>query len=181
MTLGVLAEAAEAAASVAMAVAARCAVSGGEGHQADASATVERPAAASPAIARLTYLGSMLFSRGVSGARVVHPASTGEIDGHAFAGFGAHCDAYPVPYLTVAAAVGMTAGDVDALVLKLEATLDEFLRQGRRRTEGVVGAGGVDGEGDRGAGGGEELGAGEHAFAFAAAAAAGREGEGEDY
>ena len=110
---------------------------GGETAAAAAAATADAPPRAA------TYLGSMLFARGVSGARVVHPAATATIDGHVFAGYGAHCDDYPVPYLTVAAAIGMTAADVDTLMLRLERTIDEFVKQ---RGRGLRGEGAAAGE-----------------------------------
>lgn len=81
----------------------------------------------------VSYLGSMLFSRGVSGTRAVpvwpHDREVRRIDGTTFVGYGAHCDAYPVPYLTVAAAVGMTDSDVDVLLRRLDGTLREFVKQ----------------------------------------------------
>ncbi len=125
MTLGALAAAADAGAG---AGAAAGAGGGGGGGGADARRAV-------------TYLGSMLFARGVSGARVVHPGAAATVDGHAFAGFGAHCDDYPVPYLTVAAAVGMTLADVDILMDRLARTVDDFLRQARKRREAGAAAG----------------------------------------
>jgi len=101
---------------------------------ASTAASASTAAAASDAPRAATYLGSMLFARGVSGARVVHPGATATIDGHTFAGYGAHCADYPVPYLTVAAAIGMTPADVDALMARLENTIDEFVKQrGRGR------------------------------------------------
>ncbi|KAG9416557.1 hypothetical protein AC1031_000956 [Aphanomyces cochlioides] len=55
-----------------------------------------------------TFLGSMLFSRRVSGTRVVSTTDAKTIAGHAFQGFGAHANAYTGPYLTAACAIGMT-------------------------------------------------------------------------
>lgn len=55
-----------------------------------------------------TMFGSMLFRRGVSGTRVVSTRATKKIAGITFQGYGAHCDAYPVPYFNAACAVGLT-------------------------------------------------------------------------
>eukprot|EP01129_Flabellula_baltica_P000888 TRINITY_DN10819_c0_g1_i1.p1 TRINITY_DN10819_c0_g1~~TRINITY_DN10819_c0_g1_i1.p1 ORF type:complete len:440 (+),score=73.04 TRINITY_DN10819_c0_g1_i1:172-1491(+) len=54
----------------------------------------------------ISSLGSKLFLRGCSGMRVVNPAnSIKTIKGMTFQSYGAHMDDYPVPYLTVAAAI----------------------------------------------------------------------------
>jgi hypothetical protein len=77
----------------------------------------------------------MLFSRGVSGTRVVGVGRWREartVDGHAFAAYGAHADDYPTPYLTAAAAVGMSAADVHTLLTRIESTILEYMRQRER-------------------------------------------------
>ena len=76
---------------------------------------------------KATQLGSMLFSRGVSGARVVPTSAVEEINCVTFKGFGSHTEVYPHgPYLTVAAAVGMTLGDVEVFAQRLQRTLQDF-------------------------------------------------------
>ena len=45
--------------------------------------------------------GSMLFSRFVSGTRVVTGVSNKKVAGIDFPGYGAHTDAYPVPTRTL--------------------------------------------------------------------------------
>ena len=92
-----------------------------------------------------TYLGSMLFARSVSGARVVHPAAVASIDGHAFFCYGAHTDGCTEPYITLAAAIGMTLADVEALMSRLDRTVDEYLRQRARRAGAPAGGGGAGG------------------------------------
>jgi hypothetical protein len=92
------------------------------------------------AAARATYLGSMLFSRGVSGTRVVHPAATSTIDGRKFTGYGSQCEGgYPHAYITVAAAMGMTRDDVDVLMGRLDKTIGEFRKQRSRADAGLPG------------------------------------------
>ncbi len=83
----------------------------------------------------------MLFSRGVSGTRVVAPGEVRVIDRHRFVGYGAQCDAYPCAYITAAAAIGMTGEEVDAYVEKLERTIVEFKKQ-KGRGGGVADEGG---------------------------------------
>ncbi|EDV47913.2 O-phosphoseryl-tRNA(Sec) selenium transferase [Drosophila erecta] len=62
---------------------------------------------------RITQLGSMLHMRGVSGARVIIPGQKKTIDGHEFVDFGSHCSDLKVPYLTVAAGIGITREEID--------------------------------------------------------------------
>lgn len=91
------------------------------------------PAAQPPPVA---FLGSMLFKRCVSGTRVVARGQRAEVAGHAFAGYGAHCDAYPHDYLTFAAALGTARADVDAFVRRLEQCFAEF--RARRGSAGTA-------------------------------------------
>ncbi len=60
----------------------------------------------------VTYFGSMLFSRGVSGTRVLAPGKHATVGGVAFADYGCHCGDSPHAYVTAAAALG--AGPADA-------------------------------------------------------------------
>lgn len=69
----------------------------------------------------VTYFGSMLFHRCVSGSRVVSPLAASTVDGHLFNGWGAHLSGYPTAYLTVACTIGLS-----------EAEVDEFCRRLRR-------------------------------------------------
>ncbi|KMZ01668.1 O-phosphoseryl-tRNA(Sec) selenium transferase [Drosophila simulans] len=61
----------------------------------------------------ITQLGSMLHMRGVSGARVIVPGQNKTIDGHEFIDFGSHRNNLQVPYLTVAAGIGITREEID--------------------------------------------------------------------
>ena len=54
-----------------------------------------------------TYLGSMIFKRGVSGARIVSQGASKTIGPFTFTGYGAHTDAYPEMYLTTACSIGL--------------------------------------------------------------------------
>ena len=55
-----------------------------------------------------TFLGSMLFTRCVSGTRVITGRDSKSIGPFEFQGYGAHTNEYPVPYLTAACAIGVT-------------------------------------------------------------------------
>ncbi|RUS18839.1 hypothetical protein BC937DRAFT_88287 [Endogone sp. FLAS-F59071] len=81
----------------------------------------------------ITFLGSMLFSRVVP----VHTTKT--VAGHTFDGYMSHVDEYvphgatgAVPYLTAAAAIGVTREEIDVFAERLERTVREFLEKERR-------------------------------------------------
>lgn len=67
--------------------------------------------------------------------RVVAPGSNRTIGPHTFINWGAHSDHYPCAYLTAAAAIGMTRGDVDTFLKRLDKTLLKFKRKHRDRQE----------------------------------------------
>ncbi len=123
---------------------------------------VDTAASAPPAPAPLgpTYLVSMLFSRGVSGTRVVAPGQvrrrrirsrrfslsflvclrcvieqTLKIGKLVFTGYGSQCGAYPCAYITAAAALCMTRADVQVYCERLDDTIHEFKRQASSRLE----------------------------------------------
>lgn len=113
-----------------------------------------------------TIVGSMLFTRGVSGTRVVVTAHDGDdsgdddaphnattarapspavvvVAGHAFESYGASTDRYAsAPYLTAAAAIGLTRADVDEFGRRLAAVLADAPRTvaaAVRRGRGLAG------------------------------------------
>lgn len=82
-----------------------------------------------------TYFGSYLFSRRVSGVRVVN-TSSGKLqsistaDGCQFVNYGSHSNAYPVlPFFTAAAAVGQTQQEIDLFLHKLDDAFTKFRSQ----------------------------------------------------
>lgn len=82
----------------------------------------------------VTYLGSMLFNRCVSGTRVIGKGAKQQVAGIDFEGFGAHCDDYPHAYLTVAAALGTKRSDVDGFLVRLEKAMAGFQKQQSRHS-----------------------------------------------
>ena len=90
-------------------------------------------------------LGAMLFTRSVSGTRyvnqctkktvlianrVIDPAAPGmNIAGFSFPHYGAHCNNYGTPYLTVAAAIGLQRQEVDSFFKILSRTFRKFIGQ----------------------------------------------------
>uniref|UniRef100_A0A3B3YS95 O-phosphoseryl-tRNA(Sec) selenium transferase n=1 Tax=Poecilia mexicana TaxID=48701 RepID=A0A3B3YS95_9TELE len=79
----------------------------------------------------VTQLGSMLFTRQVSGARVIPLGKEQTISGHTFRGFMSHSESYPCPYLNAASAVGITRGDVTLCVKRLDKCLKALKKHGK--------------------------------------------------
>jgi len=79
---------------------------------------------------KCTKFGSMLFTRCVSGTRVVALDLTPkDIGGHAFVGWGASCDAYPMPYFTVACALGACDAELAEFLEKLDRAFGQAHKQ----------------------------------------------------
>lgn len=79
-----------------------------------------------------TMLGSMLFHRSISGCRVIpinHKVSN--ISGFEFQNWGSHIDNYHlVPaYFTIAAAIGVTRGEIVLFLDRLERTTKQFMKK----------------------------------------------------
>ena len=85
------------------------------------SASASAVGAASSSLSRLeTELGSMLFTRCVSGTRAVSSDSTNRVNGVDFVGWGAHCDNYPHCNLTAGVGIGMTKPEIDVFIQRLD-------------------------------------------------------------
>ena len=76
----------------------------------------------------------MLFSRCVSGTRVVAPGKRQDVGGVVFDGFGASHDCYPVPYFTAAAALGTTRDDVDRFCSQLTKCFKDYRKKIAKNT-----------------------------------------------
>lgn len=77
----------------------------------------------------VTQLGSMLFTRQVSGARVIPLGKEQTIGGHTFRGFMSHSESYPCPYLNAASAVGITRDDVTLCIKRLDKCLKSLKKE----------------------------------------------------
>ncbi|XP_051571385.1 O-phosphoseryl-tRNA(Sec) selenium transferase isoform X1 [Myxocyprinus asiaticus] len=77
----------------------------------------------------VTQLGSMLFTRQVSGARVVPLGVEQTVSGHTFRGFMSHSDAYPCPYLNAASAIGITKEDISLCMKRLDKCLKSLRKE----------------------------------------------------
>ncbi|KAL9895030.1 sec synthetase isoform 2-T2 [Glossina fuscipes fuscipes] len=65
-------------------------------------------------------LGSMLFTRGVSGTRVIIKGCNKTIDGFEFADWGSHESSLDCAYLTAAVSIGLKRPEIDAFIHKLQ-------------------------------------------------------------
>ncbi|KAH3707970.1 O-phosphoseryl-tRNA(Sec) selenium transferase-like [Dreissena polymorpha] len=80
-----------------------------------------------PECDNVTEIGSMLFTRCVSGTRVIEKSNqVTDVNGIKFLNFGAHHDSFPCSYMTVAAAVGVTKADIDTFIIRFEQCLAKF-------------------------------------------------------
>jgi O-phosphoseryl-tRNA(Sec) selenium transferase len=80
-----------------------------------------------------SLFGSMLFTRCVSGTRVVSKDSGGGggggikvIEGQEFRGFGSSTDEYPHSYLTAACAIGLTRDEMNEFFTRLDRCFKDF-------------------------------------------------------
>ena len=87
----------------------------------------------------ITFLGSMLWSRCVSGTRVIAPGKTQTVAGTAFEGYGSSHDAYPCAYLTAAAAIGTSKAEVDEFCNRLAKCVKEFQQKSQTAITGTKG------------------------------------------
>ncbi|PNW76101.1 hypothetical protein CHLRE_12g547750v5 [Chlamydomonas reinhardtii] len=128
------AEATAAAAAAAVAAAAPVAVEAGQEGMAGAASGLNgvagKKAGTSAAAPDVTFFGSMLWQRCVSGTRVVAPGKTQSVGGVAFRNYGSHVEEpFPHTYMTAAAALGTTREDVDELVVRLDKCFTEFKKK----------------------------------------------------
>jgi len=85
----------------------------------------------------ITRFGSMLFTRCISGTRVVPPGEKKTISGHTFLGFGSSYDKYPHAYMTAACAVGMGEEEMLEFFRRLEKSWKDYYskREKERRKD----------------------------------------------
>lgn len=83
----------------------------------------------------VSSFGAMLFSRCVSGTRVVPRAQVNTIGGHEFVGFGSSTSRYHSAYMTAACAIGVSRSEIDEFFIRLDKTLSEYSVNQRKRME----------------------------------------------
>jgi O-phospho-L-seryl-tRNASec:L-selenocysteinyl-tRNA synthase len=72
-----------------------------------------------------TAIGSMLYARRCSGPRAVLGTERRLVQGVLLAGYGAHIADYPVPYLNLAAAIGIRDIDIERFCRRLDEVLGQ--------------------------------------------------------
>ena len=77
---------------------------------------------------RVTELGSMLFTRRISGARVVKLGTKQSIDTHEFINYGSHSSRTQCSYLTVAASIGIEESDIELFLKKFDSVYQRLRR-----------------------------------------------------
>ena len=74
----------------------------------------------------ISSFGAILFSRCVSGTRVVPRAQDTTIGDYMFEGFGSSTSNFPHAYMTAACAIGVTAAEVTEFCTRLDKALTDF-------------------------------------------------------
>jgi len=83
--------------------------------------------------AEITSLfGSMLFTRCISGTRVVSRHQNKIIGGQEFVGFGSSTDRFPHAYLTAACAVGLSGGELEEFFVRLDKCFKDFFAKRKK-------------------------------------------------
>lgn len=81
----------------------------------------------------ISYLGSMLFTRCISGTRVVPRHQFKSICGMGFDGFGSSTDKYPHAYLTAACAIGLDESEMEEFMTRLDKSLKDFVTKQKKK------------------------------------------------
>lgn len=90
------------------------------------SALVPFPVVSAPTES-VSFLGSMLFQRNVSGCRIVEQSdSDTDINGVHFISWGSHIANYPVSYLTAACSVGLSEEEIILFIDRLQKTWTKY-------------------------------------------------------
>lgn len=79
----------------------------------------------------ISSFGAMLFSRCVSGTRVVPRFGTKTVSGQEFRGFGSSIDCYPHAYMTAACAIGVSSTEIHEFFVRLDKTFREYKKSKR--------------------------------------------------
>lgn len=74
----------------------------------------------------ISYFGSMLFTRCVSGTRVIPVHETKEVCGRQFNGYGSSTDNYPHSYMTAACAIGLTQSELEEFFIRLDKCFHDY-------------------------------------------------------
>mmetsp|Transcript_20188 Transcript_20188/g.57903 ORF Transcript_20188/g.57903 Transcript_20188/m.57903 type:complete len:524 (+) Transcript_20188:119-1690(+) len=82
-----------------------------------------------------SYFGSMLFTRCVSGTRVVPQSQNKVMGGQEFVGFGSSTEDYPHSYLTAACAIGLSESEMNEFFSRLEKGFKDFFAKQKKEAK----------------------------------------------
>ena len=82
-----------------------------------------------------SYFGSMLFTRCVSGTRVVPRSQKKVLGGQEFEGFGSSTKGYPHSYLTAACAIGLSESEMNEFFSRLEKCFKDFFAKQKKEAK----------------------------------------------
>lgn len=77
----------------------------------------------------ISSFGAMLFSRCISGTRVVPRGESKTMGGQEFVGFGSSVTNYKHAYVTAACAIGVNKAEVDEFFIRFDKILTEFKKK----------------------------------------------------
>ena len=83
----------------------------------------------------ISSFGAMLFSRCVSGTRVIPRGEVKNMGGHEFVGFGSSTSNFSHAYMTAACAIGVSSQELDEFFCRLDKTLKEFATKRKKATK----------------------------------------------
>ena len=84
---------------------------------------------------KITEFGSMLFSRGVSGSRVVSCKAEKTVADIHFNGYGASFTGYPNGYCALACAIGIQEDDIDILASRLDGAYADWKKKSAKSAQ----------------------------------------------
>jgi O-phospho-L-seryl-tRNASec:L-selenocysteinyl-tRNA synthase len=75
----------------------------------------------------ITYLGSLFYTRQISGIRIIAPSEAINFNGYKFSNYGSHSDSYPfIPYCAFACALGITDQEITSFASKFSQIVDLY-------------------------------------------------------
>jgi O-phospho-L-seryl-tRNASec:L-selenocysteinyl-tRNA synthase len=86
----------------------------------------------------ITYLGSLFYSRQISGIKIIAPSGINDISGYKFNNYGSHIENYPhLPYCAFACAIGITKDEIDSFAVKFEDIVNVYLNSNKIHSQEI--------------------------------------------
>jgi O-phospho-L-seryl-tRNASec:L-selenocysteinyl-tRNA synthase len=78
----------------------------------------------------ITYLGSLFYSRQISGIKILAPSEATMFNGYKFNNYGTHCENYDIlPYYAFAAGIGISDYEIEQFKLKFVSIVEGYLKK----------------------------------------------------